>query len=423
MTRYWHPFADMATVAVQGELVITRGEGAHVWDRDGRRYLDAAGGLWYCNVGYGRDELASAAAEQLRIMSAYSNFGDFATQPTLDLADRLSTLAPVPESVAFFTSNGSDAVDSAIKLCRRYWQVIGHPERTAIVVREGAYHGMHVGGTGLAGISANRAGYEGMLPDVLTAPAFLPDDLAASIDGIGAEHVAAFFCEPVLGAGGVFPPPPGYLKAVQDICRQRGILFVLDEVITGMGRLGAWFAGVRYGLSPDLLLCAKGLTSGYVPMGAMVVSPRVAEPFWTSPGAIMWRHGYTYSGHATAAAVALSNLSILEREQLLPRALELEELLATALAPLSAHALVSEVRSGTGVLAAVQIDTEVQAERPDLPARVVQELRRLGVLTRTLTGGSIQISPALVITDADIQLLVNSLGAALDAAARADALL
>ena len=164
MTHYWHPFADMASVATQGELVITRGEGAYVWDREGRRYFDAAGGLWYCNVGYGRDELAAAAAEQLRSMSAYSNFGDFATQPTLDLADRLSALAPVPESVAFFTSNGSDAVDSAVKLSRRYWQVIGHPERVGIVVREGAYHGMHVGGTGLAGIPANRAGYEGMRP-------------------------------------------------------------------------------------------------------------------------------------------------------------------------------------------------------------------------------------------------------------------
>ncbi len=306
----------------------------HVWDREGWRYFDAAGGLWYCNVGYGRDELAAAAAEQLRSMSAYSNFGDFATQPTLDLAERLSALAPVPESVAFFTSNGSDAVDSAVKLSRRYWQVIGHPERVGIVVREGAYHGMHVGGTGLAGIPANRAGYEGMLPDVLVVPAFRPDDLAAAVDRIGAEHIAAFFCEPVIGAGGVFPPPPGYLQAVQGICRERGILFVLDEVIVGMGRLGAWFAGARFGLSPDIVLCAKGLTSGYVPMGAMVVSPRVAEPFWTSPGAVMWRHGYTYSGHATAAAVALSNLSILEREKLLARALELEQLLGAACWPL-----------------------------------------------------------------------------------------
>jgi putrescine---pyruvate transaminase len=423
MTHYWHPFADMATVATQGELVITRGEGAYVWDREGRRYFDAAGGLWYCNVGYGRDELASAGAEQMRNMSAYSNFGDLATQPTLDLADRLSALAPVPESVVFFTSNGSDAVDSAIKLSRRYWQVIGHPERVVIVVREGAYHGMHVGGTGLAGIPANRAGYEGMLPDVVAVPSLRPDDLSAAVDKIGAERVAAFFCEPVLGAGGVFPPAPGYLHAVRDVCRERGILFVLDEVITGMGRLGAWFAGARYELSPDIVLCAKGLTSGYVPMGAMVVSPRVAGPFWTSPGTVMWRHGYTYSGHATAAAVALSNLSILEREELLPRALELEELLATALAPLSTHPLVSEVRSGTGVLAAVQVDPDVQSDRPDMPARVVQELRELGVLTRTLTGGSIQISPALVINDLDIQLLVNCLEAALDSAARADALL
>ena len=262
-------------------------------------------------------------------------------------------------------------------------------------------------------------GTRACVPEVLAVPAFRPEGLAAAVDRIGAERVAAFFCEPVLGAGGVFPPPPGYLQAVEGICRQRGILFVLDEVITGMGRLGAWFAGARFSLSPDILLCAKGLTSGYVPMGAMVVSPRVAEPFWTSPGAVMWRHGYTYSGHATAAAVALSNLSILEREKLLARALELEETLGTALAPLSSHPLVSEVRSGTGVLAAIQIDPGVQSEWPEMPARVVQELRELGVLTRTLTGGSIQISPALVIEDLDIQFLVNCLKAALDSAARA----
>lgn len=417
MTPFWHPFADMAAVAASGELVIDRGEGAHVWDTAGRRYLDATAGLWYCNVGYGRREIADAAAEQMARLSAYSCFGDLATGPTVELAGRLSELAPVAGSKVFLTCNGSDAVDTAVKLIRRYWQEVGEPERTTVIVRTMSYHGMHLGGTGLAGIDANRSGYEDLIPDAERVPWDSADALARAIDAFGQDHVAAFFCEPVIGAGGVRPAPAGYLEAVRRVCAERGVLFVADEVITGFGRTGDWFASTRWNLAPDLLLCAKGLTSGYLPMGAVLAGPRVAEPFW-SRGGSMWRHGYTYSGHAAVAAAALANLAIIEREGLAARALELEGTLAQALAPLAGHPLVSDVRAGTGVLAAVEIDPAAQSADPGLPSRVITELRRLGVLTRLLAGGALQISPSLVIADEDVKQLAESIGCALEAARR-----
>jgi len=415
MGKYWHPFADMGAVSSAGEFVVERGQGAHVWDKDGRRYLDATAGLWYCNVGFGREEIAAAVAQQMRTLSAYSNFGDFATRPTLELAERLSAIAPTADSVVFFTSNGSDAVDTAVKLVRQYWRTVGQPSRSTLIVRDHAYHGMHVGGTGLSGIGPNLAGYEDIVPDVRRVAWDSAEALDKTIEEVGDDQVGAFFCEPVIGAGGVFAPPEGYLQAVRQICRDRGVLFVADEVITGFGRVGDWFASNRWQLAPDLLLCAKGITSGYLPLGAVIAAPNVAQPFWGASGPVTWRHGYTYSGHASVAAAALANLSIIEREGLIERAAQLEGLLAAALGPLGEHPLVSEVRAGTGVLAAVQLDPEAQSAEPGLAARVVGELRRTGVLTRALAGGSLQISPAFVISDHDLDELASAIYDALAA--------
>ena len=414
MSTFWHSFADMRAVQTGGELVVDRGEGVHVWDEGGKRYVDATAALWYCNVGYGREEIAEAAHRQLSRLPAYSTFGNLSNRPAIELAERVASLAPVDGSKVFLTSGGSDSIDTATKMARRYWQLLGKPERTLLITREHAYHGMHVAGTSLAGIEANAAGHGPLVGDVVKVDWDSPASLREAIDLAGPERVAAFFCEPVIGAGGVFAPPEGYLQEVRAICRETGVLFVADEVITGFGRTCDWFASTRWELEPDIIVCAKGITSGYLPMGGVIAGPWVAEPFWR-PNAGMWRHGYTYSGHAAAAAAALANLDLMEREALPKRALELEEDLAEALAPLADHALVGEVRSGTGVLAAVQIDADVLASDPTTPARLVAACREHGILTRALGIGALQISPALVMDRTELGELVEGIDGALDA--------
>ena len=410
-SAFWHPFADMSAVAGH-DLVIASGEGSHVRTEDGREFLDATAALWYCNVGHGRAEIGEAVLRQMSSIAAYSNFGDLATRSTLDLADRLSAMAPMAEAKVFFTSGGSDAVDTAVKMVRRYWDLLGVPERTTIITRERSYHGMHLAGTSLAGIPANRAGHGPLDADVVHVPWDDADTLAQTIDAIGADRVAAFFCEPVIGAGGVYPPPAGYLEAVRAVCRERGVLFVADEVISGYGRTGRMFASE--GLDPDLVLTAKGLTSGYLPMGAVLVADRVAEPFWSTPG-LLWRHGYTYSGHASAAAAAMANLDIIDSEQLVERVASLQLSLTAALVPLRGHSLVSDVRSGVGLLGAVTLDTAALADDPTLMPRVIAGLRDRGVLTRGLADGSVQISPPFVVTRDDLAALAGALDGALTA--------
>jgi putrescine---pyruvate transaminase len=413
-SSFWHPFADMAAVQEQGELVLVRGEGAHVWDEAGTRYLDATASLWYCNVGWGRREIAEAVAAQMELLPAYSTFGDITTRPASELAERVAALAPVPGSKVFLTSGGSDSIDTATKMARRYWQLRDEPARTILIRRERAYHGMHTAGTSLAGIPANAAGHGDLIEDVVEVPWDDAGALRSAIKGADAGRVAAFFCEPVIGAGGVFPPPPGYLAAVRDICRDTGVLFVADEVITGFGRCGDWFASTRFGLDPDIVTCAKGITSGYLPMGAVLAAPQVAEPFWAK-GAGMWRHGYTYSGHAAVAAAALANLDIMEREDLCGRALTLEISLVEALGSLVDHELVHEIRGGTGVLAAVQLPPDRVVSDATLPGRVAGACRRAGVLVRPLVGGAMAVSPPLVVDDADLTELAEGFRAGLDA--------
>ncbi len=403
----------MAAVSGAGELVIDRGEGAYVFDEQGRRYLDASAGLWYCNVGHGRAALADAAAAQMRQLASYSAFGDLATRPALDLAQRLAGLAPLEDARVFLTSGGSDSVDTAVKLVRRYWAERGRPERTVIVTREHAYHGMHLAGTSLAGIEANRAGHGHLDSAVVQVPWDDADALESLLSS--RSDVAAFFCEPIIGAGGVYAPPGDYLARVREICRRHDVLFVADEVISGYGRAGAMFASERWSLDPDIMLTAKGITSGYIPLGAVLVAGRVAEPFWT-PGTapVMWRHGYTYSAHATACAVALANLAILEEEGLVARVDRMQHQLASALLPLAAYDVVAEVRAGVGLLAAV--DYTAEAKAAGIPAQVLAGLRERGVLTRNLASGALQISPSFVVAPSDIDLLGQAIADALVAA-------
>ena len=406
-TSLWHPFADMAVVERDGPFVLSRGEGQFVFDASERRYLDMTAGLWFANVGHGRTEIADAVGAQAAQLAHFSGFGDMTEQPALELAERVAAIAPVPDSKVFFTSGGSDAVDTAKKLVRRYWNVVGEPRRRIMLTRERAYHGMHWGGTSLAGIDPNQHGYGGLQPDIVRVAWDDAAALAEAIDALGPENVAAFFCEPVMGAGGVHFAGADYLRQARDICAERGVLWISDEVITGFGRTGDWFASSRFDLRPDLMLTAKGLTSGYVPMGAVVVAPSVAGPFFAEPG-VVWRHGYTYSGHAVAAAAALANLDIIEREGLVGRVRDLEAVVTSTLSPLAEHPKVSEVRSGVGLLAAIQLSPEVLADDPAAAATAVAGLRERGVLSRALVDGSLQVSPPFVIDEADLKTMADA---------------
>ncbi|MGW0634026.1 aspartate aminotransferase family protein [Nocardia sp. XZ_19_231] len=406
MNALWHGFADMGAVNRDGAFVVARGEGAYVFDTAGKRYLDATAGLWFANVGHGRGEIADAVADQLRTIAHYSNFGDLTEAPTQELAEKLSSIAPVPGSKIFFTSGGSDSVETAAKLARRYWHEQGRADKKILVGRRLAYHGMHYASTALGGLTPNKEGYGVLVADTRTVEWDDAKSLLALIEEVGAEQIAAFFCEPIIGAGGVYLPPEGYLAEVRQICRDHDILFVADEVVTGFGRIGgSWFASTRFDLQPDLMTTAKGLTSGYLPMGAVFIAPHVAEPFYA--GGTWFRHGYTYGGHAGAAAAALANLAIVEREGLLEEAARLESTLHTALAPLADHPRVAEVRSGLGAVAAVQL-----ADPSEGPA-LVKTLREHGISGRAAGAGAMQISPSFVMTDAQVAELADGFARAL----------
>lgn len=408
MGALWHGFANMGAVEKNGAFVVARGDGAYIWDYAGTRYLDATAGLWFTNVGHGRAEIAAAVADQIRRVAAYSTFGDYAIDTTVALAERLAAIAPVDGSKIFFTSGGSDSVDTAVKLARRYWREVGSPAKEIVVARQKAYHGMHVAGTALAGIPGNHDGYGELMPDVATIDWDSGKALLELIERVGADRIAAFFCEPIIGAGGIYLPPDGYLAEVRQICRDHDILFVADEVITGFGRIGgAWFASSRFDLEPDMMTTAKGLTSGYVPMGAVFVAPRVAEPFFDPAGEAWWRHGYTYMGHAAAAAASMANLDIIEREGLLDSAARLEAALHEKFAPLAEHPAVAEVRSGLGAVTAVQLVDAGAA--PGL----VRELRAHGIATRAVGAGAVQLSPAFVMSDEQVDDLVTGFRGAL----------
>ena len=414
MTHFWHPVSDMHSVQASGELILERGEGCHLWDDKGNRYIDSTGGLWYANVGYGRAQIADAAAAQMRKLHAYSHYGDISSRPTTDLAERISAIAPMEDAAVFFTSGGGESIETVVKLVRRYWSLLEQPERTVIISRERAYHGLAGYGTSIVGTDAFKVGVGPLAGDTARVAWDSAEALEATIREIGPERVAAFFCEPIIGAGGVLLPPDGYLHATREICRAHGVLFVADEVICGYGRTGDWFACGRVAIDPDAVTFAKGITSGYVPLGGVIVGRTIQEPFWGTAAAGVWRHGYTYSGHASAAAAAHANLDIIEREGIVARGLALETEIPAALAPLADHELVSEIRAGFGAVAAIQIDPELLADEPGLTDSVTLRARHHGVLTRTLTGGGLQISPPLVISRDELEEIASGLAGALD---------
>ena len=411
---YWHPFADMAAVAGH-ELVIARGEGVHVFDTSGRRYLDGSASLWHCHVGHGREEIVEAIARQLRTLEAYQTFGDLANEPALELSERVPSLSPMRGSKLFLCLGGGDAIDTAAKLARQYWAAQGSPERTHLISRPYAYHGTHGFGTSLA-MEPLREGYGPLVESVSHVAFDDPQALDDEIARVGPERVAAFFCEPVIGAGGVRPAPAGYLDAVGAICRRHGVLLVIDSVICGFGRLGTWLGYERFAIEPDMVVLAKGITSGYLPLGGVLVSAEVSAPFWSEPGKAVFRHGATYAGHPTCCAAALANLDILERERLIPRGRELEGDLMTALAPLAGHPALGEIRGGLGLAAAVDLDDTLRATSPGAMARFTAAIREAGVLLRPQSTG-VAIGPPLTVTRGQLAEIAAAVRAGLDAVA------
>jgi adenosylmethionine-8-amino-7-oxononanoate aminotransferase len=407
----WHAFADMSKVPAT-RVVLDRGEGAWIWDTQGRRYLDSTAGLWYCALGWGRTELAHAAAEQMTRLATYSTFGDMTTNRTLELAERVASLSPMPHTAVFLTSGGSESIDTAAKIVRRYWNVVGRPEKRVIVSRANAYHGIAGFGTSIAGISLNRDGYGPLIEDVCIVHADSTAELQQLFEERGHE-IAAFFGEPVRGAGGLYPPVEGYWPEVERLCRQHDVLLVCDEVITGFGRMGQWFASAHYGIQPDIITGAKAITSGYQPLGVVLCNERVQEPFFSGKAGVL-RHGYTYSGHATACAVGLKALEIMEQENIIARGAETALAMQSLFEPLRRHPMVKEIRTA-GLLAGTELTAKARKLAPNVVDQIVWEARKHEVMSRNLLGHSLQFSPALIISLDEIRFYVERMIASLDA--------
>jgi adenosylmethionine-8-amino-7-oxononanoate aminotransferase len=409
---FWHPFADMAEIR-DHEFVVTRGEGVYVYDAAGRPYLDAAAGLWYCHVGHGRPEIAAAVGAQMEQLECYSTFGDLANEPALALSRRLAGLSDMADTRVFLTLGGGDGIEAAAKLARMYWSLRGRPEKTRLISRSYAYHGTHGFGTSLAGMETIRQGFGPLTGDVSQVPYDSLDAIEEEIASVGADRVAAFFCEPVIGAGGVRPAPEGYMEALSELCHRHEVLLVIDGVICAFGRVGTWLGYERWSMTPDLVVLAKGLTSGYLPLGAVLVSGQVAEPFWSTPGRVMVRHGATYAGHPTCCAAALANLDLLESEELIPRGRELEGDLLDVLAPLAEHPACGDVRGGVGLAAAVDLNPTLVGD-PHAAHAFYAAIREAGVIVRGQATG-VAIGPPLTIAREQLAEIGRAVAAGLDA--------
>lgn len=397
---FLHPFAAPAR---ESFISIERGDGAVVWDSDGNEYIDAMASLWYCAIGHGRTEMAEAIARQITTLEAYSCFDPFTNPKADELAERLVSLTPIPDARVFFCQSGSEAVDTAMKLARVAHVQAGHPERTLIVTRMRGYHGTNYGGTSAQGLPVNKVGWGELLPEVVQVESDDVEALAGLMADRG-DEVAAVITEPVQGAGGVWPPEEGYLHAVRRLCDQHGAYLVFDEVITGFGRLGAWFAAQRFGVTPDITTFAKAVTSGYQPLGGVFVNGTVRAALESDP-TFRLATGYTYSGHASACAAALTNLDIIEREDLLSGAARIGRRLGGGLQALADDGLIGGVRGDGGMWAA--------AMRPGQDAAAMRDrVLRHGVIVRPIGDHSITFCPPLVTTDEQLDRIVDAVAKA-----------
>ncbi len=434
-----HGFATLNAQSANEVVVMTGGAGMRVIDHRGREFLDAAGGLWCMNVGYGRQAIADAGARQLAKLPYFHTFGNFSNEPMARLSDRLLKLAPDGMRRVIFASSGSEANDTQIKIIRRYNNLLGRPAKKKIIARLSSYHGSTVAAGSLSGLPMMHRTFDLPIPGILhtlatdyhrrpagiTAPAeftqYLIDDLVRLIEAQGPDTVAAFIAEPVSGSGGVLVPPDDYFREVRKVLDRYDVLMIADEVITGFGRTGSWFASPGLGLKPDLMSIAKGLTSGYFPMSGCLLSSKVADVLYADTGAdAMFAHGFTWSGHPVGAAIAHANLDILEQERLPENAARVGAYLIERLeSRLGEHPLVGEIR-GRGLLIGIELDGDRAARRPFAdPHRVASLLSRACFDERLLVRGShgralAALAPPLVATTGDADEIVARLGRALD---------
>ncbi|MBC9927999.1 MULTISPECIES: aspartate aminotransferase family protein [unclassified Leucobacter] len=393
------------------QIVIAEGDGSYVTTAAGQRLFDGTAGLWHTSIGHGREEMAQVAYDQMKKLETYHVFGRYLNDQAVELSEKLVELAPIADAKVILNSGGSDSIDVACKLARRYWTLVGKPEKTFIISREHAYHGLHAYGTSVAGLDFNREGFgtESLVPDTIRVEKHDLAALEAEILRVGPGRIAAYIAEPVMGTGGVHAPQDGYFEGVKRLCREHDILFIADEVITGFGRTGEMFASTRYDLQPDIVTFAKGVTSGYAQLGGIFVAPRLWQPFFEAgSNTPIYRHGTTYSGHATSSALALKNLEILEQENLVARAGSLELTLAGLLAEIGTHEHVVETRVG-GFLGGIELVPSLSAEA------ITDQVLELGFITRPLRANTIQISPPFIATEQELGDLVSAIRSVLDA--------
>ena len=399
-SSFLHPFARPTR---DDFITLVSGSGSTVTDVDGNDYIDAMASLWYCNVGHGRGEIAEAVAAQMATLESYSCFDPFTNERAEELTTRIAGLAPIDDARVFLCGSGSEAVDTAMKISRIAHVINGDPGRNVIISRMRGYHGTNYGGTSAQGLPPNKEGWGELLSGVIQVPG---DDIEALASTM-AEHagrVAAVIAEPVQGAGGVWPPEEGYLEGVRRLCDQHGALLVFDEVITGFGRLGEWFGAGHFGITPDLICFAKAVTSGYQPLGGVIVGPTVRAALEADPTFVL-KTGYTYSGHPTVCAAALANIGIIEREGLLERARAIGARLSAGLSAIADDGQVAAVR-GRGAVWAVGLHEHQSA------VAVRDRMLELGVITRAIAEHSNTFCPPLVMTDEEVDRVVDALATA-----------
>ena len=437
MSRDHHlaPFSDYKQLHEKGPRIITQAKGVYIWDSEGHKILDGMAGLWCVAIGYGRQELADAASKQMMDLAFYNTFFQTATPPALELAKAIAEIAPEGMNHVFFTGSGSEGNDTMLRMVRHYWAVKGQPEKQVIISRINGYHGSTVAGSSLGGMSYMHE-QGGVVPGIVHIPQpywfaeggdqtpeafgiWAAEQLEKKILEVGEDKVAAFIAEPIQGAGGVIIPPDSYWPKIREILAKYDILFVADEVICGFGRTGEWFGSDYYGNKPDLMTIAKGLTSGYIPMGGLIVSDKVASVLHEGGD---FNHGFTYSGHPVAAAVALENLRILRDEKIIERVRqETGPYLQKRLRELADHPLVGEVR-GVGMLGAIELVQNKQTRTRFPSERSAGMVCRghcfaNGLIMRAV-GDTMIIAPPLVISKEEIDELVSKARLCLDLAAR-----